>query len=1411
MRLWKPGRSLITVAAVVVALLALWCGAIGSAQAATSISKSAPGGYQVLTNGQKMRLDLHIMEQMVPFAEKFWAASDIPDADTGQFLAAGPGSDQYRGMGNIDFTYATLLTALPDQQSFGGVSRSVMLDHLIESIRYEALTNVFSGAGYNKWGQGDTFEFSLDTYTWADAAYMIWDQLDASTQALVEKVVTGEANMLVSTPAVDATPGNTGGETDAWDSPTPAIAAVMFPSDPNQSAWEQTAIRFALNSSSIPGDKTASETVDGSPLSQWITTTNLNADLTLENHGYFNTDYQMVTDLLIGDGAIFYGQAGMPLPQAFSFRALELWNKILGPLFADDGDLLAPGGQDWASKDFEWVDYLGVMATRFQVPVASVLESRALQLTARRQAGTGNGSILGINTSLAYDAALVQRIASDWWNHKLFGPSPVPARASYDAAQAALSDGVRTFPDEEVIGGQFANATATVSWKADSPMATWTPRSHDDLSDPVITDDEPGSLFDTARGTATGAYSCACAQHEFATADTVGGRDLAMAAFSDGTTLLLDRGSGPTFTYGIDQIPGLTGPRPVYTAGGTGSGASLSGTWVDVADRMGMAVAGGAGISATVQPTDAYDTDNQMLQLTGSTGTGSGNRGAALFAGVSHKTMAALAQHVQQPTVPDGWSALQVQAPDGSDRLAVARWSGDPSTSLSINDQRGAPVPAQQATLSDDTATFSSSLAAPAAEQETLRYFVQADGALLGSRDGVGAVLANPETKAVRVKVTYAAPDGRQQTVSRTLASGQQITASSLHGRLVLVGAEYPQLVAARTVITSFLNTVNGWQQQRAISPADAAQLRNAARSTVRRVSAAIEQAVAARPGSRAEGRAIESAVADVSAVESSSGMPPDIASAISAAHDQTLAALNQAEQELTLTIVIQPPGPVFPGESFSVTALVFNRSQGALTGGEFDQQAPPGWQAGQTAAFGEIRAGRTAVVTLNGTVDPAAQPGTTAALQEDLTYQSRGNAGQAQTSVTLTVEPAVTPALSRASVPIPRGQSASVTLQLKSNVSHAVSVDYQLTPPAGVTIAPAQGSISVAAGGTSTTNLVVSAEQGAVPGDVDVSLSINDQGITYQLTPPALSVQPPADGYVANQSANTLTPLYESALPIGGSSLVLGAPLSVHSSPGGVAISPDGSHVYVTNHGSNSVDVIDTSTNTVTSTIPVGTGPYGVVVSPDGKTVYVADNGSNSVDVINTATNAVTSTIPVDAGPYGLAITPDGKTVYVSSLSANTVTPIDTGTGTAGAAIPVGAEPRQISITADGETAYVDNLNSNSVTPIDIATNTTAAAIALPCTGPDANAIDPSNSTLYVTCLRSGVVVPVNTATNQPGTPIHVSSSPQGIAVDASRATVYATDAATGHITPIDTATNTPETSVSVPGAFGIAFGPAG
>src|SRR5215831_10118701 len=81
--------------------------------------------------------------------------------------------------------------------------------------------------------------------------------------------------------------------------------------------------------------------------------------------------------------------------------------------------------------------------------------------------------------------------------------------------------------------------------------------------------------------------------------------------------------------------------------------------------------------------------------------------------------------------------------------------------------------------------------------------------------------------------------------------------------------------------------------------------------------------------------------------------------------------------------------------------------------------------------------------------------------------------------------------------------------------------------------------------------------------------------------------------------------------------------------------------NAYITNGFSNTVSVIDTATNTVTATIPVGRFPFGVAVTPDGSKVYVPNIGDNTVSVISMVTG---SPIPALPGPFSAAVTADGS-----------------------------------------------------------------------------------------------------------------------------------------------------------------------
>jgi YVTN family beta-propeller protein len=101
----------------------------------------------------------------------------------------------------------------------------------------------------------------------------------------------------------------------------------------------------------------------------------------------------------------------------------------------------------------------------------------------------------------------------------------------------------------------------------------------------------------------------------------------------------------------------------------------------------------------------------------------------------------------------------------------------------------------------------------------------------------------------------------------------------------------------------------------------------------------------------------------------------------------------------------------------------------------------------------------------------------------------------------------------------------------------------------------------------------------------------------------------------------------------------------------------------YITNQLGDSVSVIDAKTNTVQHTIPVKGKPAGVAVSRDGTRVYVSTPEAQGVAVIDTQKKAVIATIPLSEGALGIAVSPDNARLYVADWYAHSVSVIDTHT----------------------------------------------------------------------------------------------------------------------------------------------------
>ena len=157
---------------------------------------------------------------------------------------------------------------------------------------------------------------------------------------------------------------------------------------------------------------------------------------------------------------------------------------------------------------------------------------------------------------------------------------------------------------------------------------------------------------------------------------------------------------------------------------------------------------------------------------------------------------------------------------------------------------------------------------------------------------------------------------------------------------------------------------------------------------------------------------------------------------------------------------------------------------------------------------------------------------------------------------------------------------------------------------------------------------------------------------------------------YLSDQSSNTVSVVDPSSNKLLGV-IRLGELTPANLSPlykgqllvHGMGFSPDHRTLVVVSIGSNSVTFIDTATNGVKHTAYVGRSPHEAMFTPDGKEVWVTIRGEDYVQVLDGRTYAPTRRIPVPNGPGMTIFSPDGKYGYVVSSFVAEMVVVDTGT----------------------------------------------------------------------------------------------------------------------------------------------------
>jgi YVTN family beta-propeller protein len=270
---------------------------------------------------------------------------------------------------------------------------------------------------------------------------------------------------------------------------------------------------------------------------------------------------------------------------------------------------------------------------------------------------------------------------------------------------------------------------------------------------------------------------------------------------------------------------------------------------------------------------------------------------------------------------------------------------------------------------------------------------------------------------------------------------------------------------------------------------------------------------------------------------------------------------------------------------------------------------------------------------------------------------------------------------------------------------------------------------------------------------------------------------------YVANFGSSTVSVISGSTDSVIASILVGRLPHSIAYVP------PHSNKLYVTNEGSDDVYVINGATNRVIKNIPVGDRPWGIAYNPSTNNVYVANFANGTVSVINTSNDTLISTItlPNISSPsqrpslHYLTYASSNQGIYVSGLrqvsAINTASNADVKDSIFPPSGP-GMPPFGVAYNSNNNRVYVTGFaSSGMVFTLNPDTNNFEGSGIPVGSAPYGIVYNPTNKNMYVTNALSNTISVIN-RTNSVIATIPTGSLPIGIAYNPNNGHIYVTNA---------------------------------
>lgn len=260
---------------------------------------------------------------------------------------------------------------------------------------------------------------------------------------------------------------------------------------------------------------------------------------------------------------------------------------------------------------------------------------------------------------------------------------------------------------------------------------------------------------------------------------------------------------------------------------------------------------------------------------------------------------------------------------------------------------------------------------------------------------------------------------------------------------------------------------------------------------------------------------------------------------------------------------------------------------------------------------------------------------------------------------------------------------------------------------------------------------------------------------------------------------------------------------------------------LFVVNGGSNTLTIINASTNEIAGTISLrnATFPHHAYLSPDGSRLALAIPGmdlsgghagghamTGAILLMEAATGETAASRTFENPNHNAAFSRDGKEIWTSQMAAKgKILVLDAGTLATKQTIEVGDSPAEVTFTLDGNYGFAANGKSNSVSVIDASTKSLVKTILVGA-GP-VGAWPGNDSIMYVDNEANQTITAIHGTTLEVVRTYLLGFTP-GMAATSPNGDLWVTDSDNGKVVfyPAGTSIKSGEIATAA-GAHGIAF----